>query len=81
MAEENVGAHPVWACDNEAIKDEYRRVCDDRDKYLSWFQRADGEIERLTQGLERIAAAWCLNNDTGDEPECPELGIELCITC
>ena len=45
--ESQVAVHPVWGCDNEAIKDEFRRLQAERDKYLSWFQKADAELERL----------------------------------
>ena len=45
--ESQVAVHPVWGCDNEAIKDEFRRLQAERDKYLEWFQKADSELERL----------------------------------
>lgn len=48
-------AHPVWGQDNEAIKDEFRRLQEDRDKYLSWFQKADGDLERLHFAIEQTA--------------------------
>ena len=45
--ESQVAVHPVWGCDDEAIKDEFRRLQAERDKYLEWFQKADAELERL----------------------------------
>lgn len=50
-------AHPIWSCDDDAIKREYQYVCDERDKYLSWHQHADSEAERLHFALEQLVKA------------------------
>ena len=51
-----VAAHPVWSSDNEAIKDEFRRLEADRDAWLARHQRVDTEAERFQVALEGIAA-------------------------
>lgn len=53
---EAAAAHPVWASDSEAIKDEFRRLEADRDKWLSHHRRADTEAERFQLALEAIGA-------------------------
>lgn len=47
-------AHPVWACDDDAIKEEYRRALSERDYWLREHQRVDAEAERLHHALERL---------------------------
>lgn len=67
--ESQVAVHPVWGCDNEAIKDEFRRLQAERDKYLEWFQKADSELERLhfenEQRESGLAALYKKGQDDG----------------
>lgn len=51
-------AHPIWACDDDAIKDEYQRALDDAKKWQDWHARTDSEAERLHWLLGRIVSAW-----------------------
>lgn len=50
-------AHPIWACDDDAIKAEYQRALDDARHWLDWHQRADSEAERLHFALENLVLA------------------------
>jgi hypothetical protein len=49
-------AHPVWSSDNEALKDEFRRLEADRDAWMRRYSRADTEAERFQEALEAIGA-------------------------
>lgn len=56
QVETEVAAHPVWSSDNEAIKDEFRRLEAERNRWVSRHQRADTEAERFLEALEAIGA-------------------------
>jgi hypothetical protein len=56
QVETEAAAHPVWSSDNEAIKDEFRRLEADRDQWLNRHRRVDTEAERFQEALEAIAA-------------------------
>ena len=77
------GAHPIWASDDEEIKREYQTVCESRDLYLSWFQRAESEAERLQGALERISMLPCENLNGGECPDYWAIGLskEACASC
>lgn len=39
-------------------------------------------LDTALEALREIAEHWCENNDTGDEPECPDLGVKPpCPSC
>jgi hypothetical protein len=49
-------AHPIWACDNDAIKAEYQRALDEAKKWQDWHARVDSEAERLSFERDRLHA-------------------------
>ena len=76
--ESQVAVHPVWGCDDEAIKDEFRRLQAERDKYLEWFQKADAELERLHfENEQRESGRSPVDSGTG----CEKHGRTDCEDC
>lgn len=59
--------HPVWGSDNEALKDEFRRVQTDRDRWQSRHSRADSQAERFQEALEAIGALTPGNASDGPQ--------------
>ena len=79
--ESQVAVHPVWGCDDEAIKDEFRRLQAERDKYLEWFQKADAELERLHfENEQRESGRSPVDSGTGTRASVPSSPHETGLT-
>lgn len=65
---DDTAAHPVWSSDNEALKQEFRRVEAERDHWQILHRSVDSQAERFQLALEEIASR--------NEGRCSEIASE-----
>ena len=50
----DAAAHPIWSCDSDAIKAEYRRVLEEAELWKNMHAKVEAEAERFQMVLEEV---------------------------